>query len=150
MTLPTDMQRPPPYTGWGGSGIGSYAAPLIYGSWPNWAPPLLVPSFLTQFFCSSHFIKKIGVFLNARRFCYAKITFFPDGMSCTGSGKILKRKFMVLDQFWPIFPLQIKVIVTLICLGKKAETGPKTMNFRLRIFPEPVQLILSGKNVIFA
>ena len=47
-------------------------------------------------FCSHHFIEKSGVFLNARRFCYAKITFLSDEMTCTGSGKFFKRKFMVL------------------------------------------------------
>ena len=44
----------------------------------------------------------------------------------------------------------MKVKLTFICIGKKAKTGPKTMNFRLKNFTEPVQLISSGKNIIFA
>ena len=40
--------------------------------------------------------------------------------------------------------------MTFICKGKKAKTGPKTMDFRLKKIPEPVKLILSDKTVIFA
>ena len=37
-----------------------------------------------------------------------------------------------------------------MCTGKNAKFGPKTMDFRLIFFPEPVQLISPAKNVIFA
>ena len=43
-------------------------------------------------FWSRHFIEKSGVFLNARRFCSAKITFLSYEMSCTGSGYFFKAK----------------------------------------------------------
>ena len=59
-------------------------------------PPPAGPVVFDSNFWSHHFIEKSGVFLNARRFCYAKITFLSDAMTCTGSGKIFKRKFMVL------------------------------------------------------
>ena len=61
--------------------------------------------------------KKFGhqKILNTRRFCYAKITFFSNEMSCTGSEKNFRRKFtgnaqnpqkvpkMGVPPFWPIF-----------------------------------------------
>ena len=56
-------------------------------TWQNWVAPPAGPVVFDSNFWSHHFIEKSGVFLNARRICYAKITFFSGEMSCTGSGK---------------------------------------------------------------
>ena len=53
------------------------------------------PVIYDSIFWSRRDIEKSGVFLNARRICYAKITFFSREMSCTGFIFFFKRKFMV-------------------------------------------------------
>ena len=71
----------------------------IYVTLPNWAAPSPGPVVFDLNFWPHHFIEKSGVFLNARRFCYAKITFLSGEITCTGSGLFFKRNFMGLDQF---------------------------------------------------
>ena len=46
-------------------------------------PPPAGPVVFDSIFWSHHFIEKSGVFLNARRFCHAKITLLSDEMTCT-------------------------------------------------------------------
>ena len=78
------------------------------------------------------------------------MTFFPDEMSWAGSGKKFKRKSMVLGPVLAYFSHTNQGQGAFICIGKKAKTGPKTMNFRFKKFSDPVQVISSGKSVIFA
>ena len=101
----------------------------IYGSWP----PSWSRRFWLEFLVTSLHPKK-WCFLNARRFCYAKITFFPDEMSWTGSGKKIKRKFMVLGPVLAFFPSQIKVTSTLICIEKIGQNWSPNHEFSLKIF----------------
>ena len=117
----------------------------VYGSWQNWAAPLLVPSFLIRIFGHATSSKKVVFFLNARRFCYAKITFLFNEMTRTGSGKFFKRKSMVLGPVLAYFPNTNAYKLTLICKGKKAKTDPKTINFRFKKIPDPVRVISPNK-----
>ena len=56
---------------------------------------------------------------------------------------------MVLGPVLAFFPIQIKVTLTLICVGKMAQTGPKTMNFRLIFFSRTCPPHFVGKKCYF-
>ena len=135
------MQWPAPYAG-RGSGIGRYDQKSLYQTppvgiyacrmgvggggqarvcvtWPNWVPPPhLGPVVFDSNFWSRHFIEKSGIFVNARRFYYAKITLSSNEMSCTGSGNNLKRKFMVLGPILAYFSYTNEGQNVCICIGK--------------------------------
>ena len=61
--FPKKKSSTPKNMAWGGRVTPPYLKNVvIYGSWPNWAPPLLVPSFLTRIFARTTSSKKVVFF----------------------------------------------------------------------------------------
>ena len=79
------------------------------------------PFIFYSIFSICHFIGKRGVFLNARRICYAKTTFFSDKTSCTVSGKIFKRKNVVLGRVLAYFLMKAPFAPPALCAAGQPD-----------------------------
>ena len=107
------------------------------------APPPR-PFLFDSIFSICHFIGKSGVFLNARRICFAKTTAFSNKTSCTVSGKNSKQKNVVLGRVLAYFSYTNQGQGDLyLYRNNRLKLVPKH-EFSLKIFARTFYRVLKG------